>query len=57
MRAGQPLVKGGEWYTISELMSAPVPLLRSSLLPESVLDPDGSPRTPLYSGHLQGIQL
>ena len=37
------MASGGEWYKISDLLSAPMPLLRSSLLPESVLAPDGAP--------------
>ena len=39
--AGQPMASGGEWRAISDLMSAPVPLLRSCLLPEDVLTRDG----------------
>ena len=36
------MASGGEWNAISDLLSAPVPLLRSCLLPEDVLASDGA---------------
>ena len=40
--AGQPMASGGDWNAISDLLSAPVPLLRSCLLPEAVLADNGA---------------
>ena len=36
------MASGGEWHAVSDLLSAPVPLLRSCLLPEAVLASDGA---------------